>query len=123
MEEDVNAANMNSTETTLSRLLDLEREKRIAAEIHVETERQALLQLKILLDNLQYEERRQQAQEDPDEDKKNTVMRSVSSSNNIGLLPRAFSQEFYDKVLIELSSEVQTALGIPGPDGEFINNI
>ena len=123
MEEDVNAANMNSTETTLSRLLDLEREKRIAAEIHVETERQALLQLKILLDNLQHEERRQQAQEDPDEDKKPAVMRSVSSSNNIGLLPRAFSQEFYGKVLSELSSDVQTALGIPGPDGEFINNI
>ena len=118
MEEDVNAVNMNSTEATLSRLLDLEREKRIAAEILVETEKQALLQLKILLDNLHHEERRQQTQEDDDEDNNPTVTRSVLSPNSIGPLPRAFSQEFYDKVLRELSGDVQTALGIP--DGEFL---
>lgn len=121
MEKDVNAVNINSMESTLSRLLNLEREKRIAAEILVERERQALLQLKVLLDNLHHEERRQQTQEGADEDKNLTVMRSVPSSSSIGRLPRAFSQEFYDTVLSELSSDVQTALSIP--NSEFLNNV
>ena len=95
-------------ELPLQKILRLEREKRIAAELLVEKERQALLQLKYLL----LKRKSNEEPEDKVEDSyasKGPLRRTVSNSS-VSTLPRAFSQEFTASVLGELPGDVQQSL-------------
>ena len=93
------------SEVPLQKLLSVEREKRIAAELLAEKEHQALLQLKnILLKKVKDDESK-------DTKDKVAVKRTVSNTS-VGLLPRVFSQEFTASVLGDLPSPVQQSLDL-----------
>jgi hypothetical protein len=104
MDEDSNESSSCRREDDLVRLLALEKEKRLAAERDVEIEKQAILQLKLLL-----EKRRNEGNFDEGRLKKST---STSSSFLNSSLPRIPSLDFSDTILQRLPVDLQTSLGV-----------
>ena len=93
-------------ELPLQKLLSLEREKRISAELLVEREHQALLQLKNILHKRKSDENTTSKTSFPKD------VRKSFSSSSMETLPRAFSQEFTTSVFDDLPSPVQQSLDL-----------
>lgn len=94
-------------ELPLQKLLSLEREKRISAELLVEREHQALLQLKNILHKRRSDENTTSKTSAFPKD-----VRKTFSNSSMETLPRAFSQEFTTSVFDDLPSPVQQSLDL-----------
>lgn len=92
------------------KMLSLEREKRVAAELLVEKEHQALLQLRNMLISRNYGLGSKDSAAFNSTRSMNPPERSISTSSSIAALPRAFSQEFTASVFGDLPSPLQDSL-------------